>query len=141
MATYSNNLITREVVGEIPAYRLVKSAEGKITLAGAKDDIYGAVIHRGSETNKDLYPSILQVHAGQYVVPLETADKGFKEGDTVFAAKDGKVSKKGTQAVGIVDLPEHDRRGVKTVRVHLFHPAAKDSGSGSGSGSTESAAG
>lgn len=141
MATYSNNLITREVVGEIPAYRLVKSAEGKITLAGAKDDIYGAVIHRGSETNKDLYPSILQVHAGQYVVPLETEDKGFKEGDVVFAAKDGKVSKKGTQAVGIVDLPEHDRRGVKTVRVHLFHPASKGSGSGSGSGSTESAAG
>lgn len=125
MATYTTNQITRKVTGDIPAYRLVKSENGNIALAGADDDIYGAVLEAGSET-ADTLPRHLRVHAGQAVVALETEDDGFTEGDKVYAAANGMVAKAGTNAVGIVDLAEHTKRGVKTVRVNLFHPAAQN---------------
>lgn len=123
MPIYTNSNITRKVQGEIPAYRLVASAEGVITLAGADALPFGAVTEAGSDNADDKLPGYLRVHAGQAVVPVETADTGLKEGDIVYAAADGKVAKSGSVAVGVVDNPEHNKRGVTTVRVHLFKEA------------------
>lgn len=125
MATYTTNEITRAVAGDIPAYRLVKSNNGGISLAGAEDQPFGAVTEAGSDKADSKLPDVLRVHTGQAIVPVETAETGFTEGSTVYAAADGKVASTGTVAVGLVDAPEHSNRGVNTVRVNLFHTAAK----------------
>lgn len=125
MATYTTNEITRAVAGDIPAYRLVKSLNDRISLANADSAPFGAVTEAGSDKADSKLPGILRVHTGQAVVPVETDETGFTEGSTVYAAVDGKVSSTGTVAVGLVDAPEHSTRGVQTVRVNLFHTAAK----------------
>lgn len=135
MTTYSHNFITRKVSGNVPAYRLVKESDnGTVVLNGADTLPYGAVTEAGSETNEKNKPQYLRVSTAQGVVPVELAAgadlASAKSGATLYAAADGKVDAKGTVAVGILDVPaEHaastDTRGVKTARVHLFHPAAK----------------
>lgn len=128
MSIYENNYITRKVSGEVPAYRLVKSAKGVASLAGASDVPFGAVTEAAVDDESrqgiaDLRPGIVRVYTAQAVVPIETEATGFNEGDKVFAAANGKVAKTGTVAVGIADKPENDKRGVKTVRVALFKNA------------------
>ena len=125
--TYASANLTREAGKKIEKHRLVKTAEGKIEHAGAADFPFGAVTEAATpkDTERDEnfvgfgLPHVVRVHAGQAVVKLETADTGFKEGDAVFAAADGKVAKSGTVKVGLADRPEDGT----LVRVHLFHPA------------------
>lgn len=125
--TYNSANLTREAGKKIEKHRLVKTAEGKIEHAGASDFPFGAVteaaVPKDAERDDNFIgfglPHIVRVHAGQAVVKLETADTGFKEGDEVFAAGDGKVAKSGSVKVGLADRPEDG----KLLRVHLFHPA------------------
>lgn len=125
--TYNSANLTREAGKKIEKYRLVKSAEGKVEHAGAADFPFGAVTEAAAPKDTEReenfigigLPYVVRVHAGQAVVKLETEDSGFKEGDEVFAAADGKVAKSGTVKVGLADRPEDG----KLLRVHLFHPA------------------
>ncbi|XOJ10557.1 hypothetical protein ACMXZU_04605 [Corynebacterium striatum] len=124
--TYNSANLTREAGAVLEQYRLVKLVDGKVVYATASDFPFGAVTEQAAPKAKsepnDLshgLPHVVNVHAGQTVVKLTTADTGFTDGAVVYAAADGKVAKTGTVKVGIADRPEESGK----VRVHLFHPS------------------
>lgn len=123
-AVFSTGNLTREVGKPVEPYSLVKIVDGKIEHAGASDKPFGSVSEGGAPKkaqpdNKLGYPSVVRVHTSQCVVKLRTDATDFKDGDTVYAAADGKVAKSGSVAVGIVDAPVLNGK----VRVNLFHPS------------------
>lgn len=127
MSTFDSVQLTREAATLIEPYRLVASVAGKVSHATATALPFGAVTE-GATPKADRaegylahgLPHVVRVHAGQFIVKLETAETGFTEGDLVYAAADGKVAKAGTIAVGLVDKSESGT----LVRVNLFHPVA-----------------
>lgn len=124
---YNSGNLTREAGKPVEKYRLVKTVDGKIEHADAGDFPFGAVTEaaepRDTERAENFIgiglPYIVRVHTAQAVVKLATDDEGFKEGDLVYAAADGKVAKSGSVKVGRADRPEQG----KTVLVDLFNPA------------------
>lgn len=124
--TFTTGNLTREAGAAVEKFRLVRLVDGKVQHATAAALPYGAVTESAApEAEREAnvlahgLPRAVRVHAAQCVVPLATADTGFADGDTVYAAADGKVAKTGTVGVGLVDRAESGG----LVRVHLFHPA------------------
>ncbi|MBB1034643.1 hypothetical protein G6031_09605 [Dietzia sp. CQ4] len=124
--TFSTGNLTREAGATVEKFRLVRLVDGKVQHATADALPYGAVTEAAAPEadREDNYlahglPRVVRVHAAQCVLPLATDGTDFADGDTVYAAADGKVAKTGTVGVGLVDRAESGG----LVRVHLFHPA------------------
>lgn len=124
--TYSSGNLTREAGATVEKFRLVRLVDGKVQHATADALPYGAVTESAApEAEREAnylahgLPRVVRVHTAQCVVPLATDGADFDDGDTVYAAANGKVAKTGTVAVGLADRAESGG----LVRVHLFHPA------------------